>query len=303
MILILLQHCHYDLRRRGTNMTNAFDGRLVKLTIDFGKGEVLTFDQNAAITASGKKYLGNLMNECEVKIFNLTPEHRNYILTRTSPMMVKIQPVNISLEVGRESYGTFQLFSGNVSVSAATQPPDIGVVMTCFTSFATNYKVVSINQPAISQLSTIAAKVASEAGLTLLFKATDKQIYNYSYNGSARQQCRKLNQMGGIVAFINNGVLAVVNADEGAGDFIRKINMNSGMVGIPQITQKGVTVRMMIDNTVDIGSKVEVESKIVPSADGQFLVQGLLFDIASREQPFFYTLECFAEQYTYGTLG
>lgn len=283
-------------------MAVAFDPRIVLVTIDFGDN-ALVFNGDLSIYASGQKFSGAILNECQFKIFNLTADHRNYILSQTSPLNLRRIPVRMSLDVGRQSYGTFRLFDGYVTISGATQPPDIGIIVTSTTSSFLTFSTVTNTQPELAQLRTIAQKIAQDNNLALDFQATDKQINNYSYNGASIYQVQKLNDMGGVIAFVDNGTLVVIDAGKPRGTNVRKISLSTGMVGIPQITQKGITVRMMIDNTVELGNQIEIESNVIPAANGRYIIQKMLFDVASRDQQFYYTLDCWLPQYFPGTLG
>lgn len=276
-------------------MANAFDARIVQARIEF-PDDVLTFE-GLSIYASGRKYLATLQNTCDCTILNLTKEHRNYILSRTSPLNVPRQLIRMSLIVGRESYGTFTLFNGYIALSSATQPPDIGITLTALTNGFEVGNILSDNQSPLTQLSAIAAQIASNNNLTLDFQATDKQIENYSYNGASAYQIQDLNDMGDVIAFVDNDVLTVVNAGSGNNNGIRLINAANGMVGIPQFSQKGVIIKMMIDNTVQLGNTIRLESEMLPAANGDYVIQGIHYEVASRDQQFFYTLDCLSVNY------
>ncbi len=270
----------------------AFDPRIVQVSIQF-PDETLTFE-GLSIYASGRKYRATLQNTCECRIYNLTKEQRNYILSRTSPLNNPRQLINMSLNVGRESYGTFTLFNGYVAKSSTTQPPDIGISLSALTNGFEVGTILTNTQPALSQLSQIAAKIATDSGLSLDFRATDKQVANFSYNGSAAYQIHELNDMGDIVASVNNGILTVVNTGQANNNGAFLVNAANGMVGIPQFTENGVLVKIMINNIVQLGNKITLQSEMLPAANGDYIVQGIIYDIASRDQQFFYTLDCLA---------
>lgn len=272
-------------------MTSAFDPRIIQVGIAVGD-KVYTY-RDLAISVSGRKYTTALMNECELRIFNLTAEHRNNILTHASPLKLgKNDPVTVLLDIGRESYGTFRLFEGNVISCNVTQPPDIGISMRAMNSNFAAGVIIGSNQSSLAKLSTISESVAKSMGLRLEFQATDKLISNYSHSGAAIRQIDKLNAVGGIVAFIDNSTLVVIDSNKPRKGDVRKINAQTGMVGIPQVTEYGCIVKMMIDNSISLGGPVEVESKINPAVNGPYRVVGIEFEAANRENPFWYTLAC-----------
>lgn len=282
-------------------MVSAFDTRIVQVSIQFEDG-IQTF-QGLSIYATGQKFLAATQNQCEFKIFNLTKEQRNYILTRTSPYQLQRQPIRMFLDVGRESYGTFRLFDGFVWTSNITQPPDIGIILTAITNnFATGV-ILSNTQSSVTQLRVVAQTIADNNGLKLDFQATDRQIDNYAYNGSAGFQINSLNEIGGIIASVDQGTLTVINAGQPLSGGARVLSAATGMVGIPQITQKGIVVKMMLDNTIQLNKLVSVESEVLPAANGDYIVEKIVFEVASRDQPFFYTLDCRIPAYYSGTIS
>lgn len=286
-------------------MTSAFDNRVIKVGIEIN-GNQLTFE-GLNIFARGTKWTSSLMSACEVRIYNLTQEQRKFILTQASPIArppALLTPINLTLDVGRESYGTFRLFAGQVFAGGATQPPDIGILLNSLTN---NYQLSmtqNYQQSSIATLRTISQQVADAMNppLALEFTATDKQIENFSYTGSPQGMIAKLNEMGGVIAHIDNATLVVTDADKPRGNIVRLLNQTNGMVGIPQPTASGCIVKMMIDNSIQIGGEVQVESIINPGVNGNYIVRQMDFDIASRETPFWYTLQCQSKQlYTGGT--
>lgn len=277
-------------------MTRAFDPRIVQVTLEFPSGN-LTYE-GLSIYATGQKYFSTVWNTCNCTIYNLTKDQRNYILSRTSPMNVPPTNVKMSLNVGRESYGTFTLFNGNVSKSRTTQPPDIGVELIGITGLARAGFIRTDSNAATTQLSTIAANIASANGVALNFLATDKAIENYNFTGAAIHQVRDLNNMGDIIASIDNDVLTVIDAGNATNEGSILISAKTGMVGIPQFNESGVTVKMMIDNRVKIGNRITVQSEKVPAANGDYIVEAMFYEVASRDQQFFYTLECRSVNYS-----
>jgi hypothetical protein len=271
-------------------MSTAFDPRIVQVSIAFPEG-ALTLE-GLSIYATGQKFQAAAFNTCQCQIFNLTKEQRNYILSRTSPLNNPRTPIPMNLNVGRQSYGTFNLFSGYIQKSSATQPPDIGITLTALTSGFLIGALLSETQQATTQLSTIAQNIAANNGLSLNFLATDKQINNFSYVGSIAYQINSLNEMGGIIASVDNGILTVINAGQSINIGTRLINANNGMIGIPQFYENGVIVKMMIDKTVQLGDKVTIESKQLPAANGDYIIIAIIYEVASRDQQFYYTLTC-----------
>lgn len=282
-------------------MVSAFDQRIVKATIEFEDG--INIFEGLNIRATGQKFANAFSNSCECAIYNLTSEQRNYILSRTSPLSTHRTNIRFTLEVGRESYGTFLLFDGSIWKSAMTQPPDIGVILESYTGVYQATQTTSKTYPPNALLSQIAKTIADDLGLVLINHATDKIVGNVSHSGSVNAQLQQLNNVGGIVAYPDNGNLYVLNAKTPLPGAARVINSSTGMIGIPQITDYGVAVSLMMDNTINLGGLVRIQSMENPAANGDYYVEKIVYDVANREQPFWQNLLCRAPQYAAGTVS
>jgi hypothetical protein len=310
-------------------MPSFFDSCLVEVTLQVAGQPLILSGLN--IISSGTKYANDISAECECRIYNLTREQQNNILTTASPLykcecriynLTREQqnnilttasplykagqprtPINMTLCIGRESYGTFVLWKGYVFHSGMTQPPDIGIVLRVLTNNLLTGLIAGVNQPQTALLSVIARGVAQANGLTLAFQATDKQVNNFVVNGSAQQQLHALGQIGGIDVINDNGELVIIDSVKArAGDNI-VIDAANGMVGIPTATDTGVLVRVMATNAIKVGCGVTIDSQLNPAANGTYKVIQLGFEVASRDQPFWYNLYCSNLPLYQGTSG
>ena len=62
-------------------------------------------------------------------------------------------------------------------------------------------------------------------------------------------------------------------------------------MGIPQVTQQGVNVTVMINPEIQLGGTVTIDSAMNPAANGTYKVIKINFEIANRDEPFWYILE------------
>lgn len=270
-------------------MTLAFDDRIIQLGIELEDG-IQTFS-DLYISAKGVRYAGNINNEIEVIIYNLTAAQRNYLLTQTSPFNANRTAKVMTLDVGRVSTGTFRLYQGNIVAANPTQPPDIGIILRGLTGAFALGNIIPINQPATTKLSTIAKTVAANNNLTLDFQATDKNISNFSVTCAANKQIDELGNCGGIYAFQDNDKLIVADQGVPLPNLEKRIvSPSSGMVGIPEIDELGVAVKVMMDGTFSLLQIITIESGLNPAANGDYQVSRLEFEVATRDEPFWYTV-------------
>lgn len=276
-------------------MTSAFDQRIIEVGLELEPGAVTTF-RDLSIMATGTIFASPTQAVCTARIFNMTRDQRNFLLEKSSfirkPNYVP-KPVKMTLDVGRESYGTFRMFEGFVYAGIASQPPDIGITLTSYSNSAMSALVFGLNQSGTVPLQRICEQVAEYNQVALEFQATNKNIDNFTFSGSPSKMIAKIEECGNYEAFISNGTLYV--KDVGIplkGEQIRLINATTGMVGIPEVNEWGVRVKMMIDNSVKLGSPVRIESEFNPGANGDYYIFKQDFHVANRENPFYYVLDC-----------
>ncbi len=273
-------------------MTSAFNKRIVRVTIDIDS--TIQEYTNVRIDASGTKFRSAQNSVCEIRIFNLTLEHQQYIITRASPFsLTNLTPINVTLEVGRESYGTFTLFQGACLAAGITQPPDIGIVLQSMTNNYLLSNTQGVDYPATTTLGQIAANLAQTLGCTLQSPSANlsRQIVNYNFTGSPVKQLQRLNEMG-VVAYVDNKTLVVVDPEQARSNTVTLIDNLGGLVGVPQATSYGCQVKTLIGQGIEVGGKVKVISAMNPSVNGDYYVETMQFELSNREPPFFYNLNC-----------
>lgn len=137
----------------------------------------------------------------------------------------------------------------------------------------------------------IAGQVAGDLGLSLQFEATDKNVANYSFTGGALRQVDAIGQHGAVNAYVDDGSLIVKDYGQPLRGTVRQLDLATGLIGIPEFTERGLKVQMLFDRLVKLGSGINVQSVINPAANGTYSVYKLGFDLANRDTPFYLILE------------
>lgn len=275
-------------------MSQVLDPRIIVLNITVnGRTKIYTAsgDSPLHITATGTKYANALQNEAQITISNLDKSTQDYILSETTPFNLNTTQKTVTLFAGRDSYGTAQIYSGNIVSSMVTQPPDIGISLKCLTGNFLKTKIITSNQPSQATLNQIGRKVSQDLNLALQFEATDKNIGNYNFAGSSVKQVQLLNSLGGINAFIDDDTLIMKNALIPLSGVTRILNADTGLIGIPEFNEQGLKATYLLDNKSKIGGGLKIESRIYPAIDGNYVIYKLGFNITSRETPFYYIAE------------
>lgn len=252
----------------------------------------LQWYEGLRIRANGTKYANPLQNECTVNIDGLNADTRNMLLTETSPYAKSKTPHRLIVEAGRMNAGIFRLYVGDIVSAEITSPPDVTLTLKAKTNNAAARDIVSSSTGAMSKMSELAKNIARDCGVNLDFQATDKNIANWYFCGSALKQVERLQDAGNVKAFIDDDVLHVKDRDKALAGRLRILNQKSGMVGIPKATESGVDVTYLIDGASSLGGMLRLESRFNPALNGDYLIEQLKFDIASHDDPFFYQATC-----------
>lgn len=257
------------------------DPRIVRLGIEVG-GNIKWYE-DLAIYAKGVKFTSPNQGQATITILNINKATREYLMRVANPFNRSEVKKSVVLEVGRESYGTTTLYTGDIFRVAPTQKPDLGIVIRCVTGQFNKGRIISTSAPATSKLSSIAAGVASANSLGMSFEVTDRNIANYSFTGSPDAQIKKLAELASADVYQDNGILYVKPVGiPKTGATIRVLNKKTGMVGIPEGTENGVKVTMLFDPVTQVGSQIDLESEINPVLNGSYCVYKLDFDISNN---------------------
>lgn len=270
-------------------MASALDDRILRVGIEVN-GVLKTYE-DLAISVGGQKCANGVQNECEIQITNLDRATRDYILTETSPFNKNKTPKRITVEAGRRSTGTALVFLGDIVTAKGTQPADIVVIIKAATGNYSKGDVIARSQPGMVSLRRIAEQVAKDLVLSLDFQCTDKQIANYSFTGGALKQVEKLGSCGRVNAYVDDKTLVLKNYNVPLANRTRVLNLDTGLIGVPQFTEQGIKVKMLFDNQTTLGSGLDVTSVMLPAANGLYTVFKLAFELTNRDTPWYYIAE------------
>ena len=272
---------------------NAFDDRLITLTISLNNEVIATYDQSFYLIASGRSYTNGICGECSLRLDNISKKVRDQLVTATSQFgNPNRTPAIITLSVGRQSYGTFQIFNGSAIASNPTQPPDIGFSIRSLSAQNLFGIPNAFVAPAMATVQSICQQVANAAGLTLDYQASSNpSIGNYRFTGAIGKQIQKLQALG-VSAYIPSNSTTLVVTDYLAPRKLPTLQVNSstGLIGVPQVSEVGVTAKVLITSEIQLGSPVQLTSALNPAANGLYVLNNLGFEIASRDIPFYWIL-------------
>lgn len=267
-----------------------FDDRIFRVELSYGT-EQLVLDGGLHISASGTKYANSMQNDCHIKIDNLKKETRDHLGTQLTMFNYGQKRKHVKLFAGRVSTGLFLLYSGDIIECTASQPPDIQLSIKSKTCQFYKMDIISQSQNVTASASNIASGIGQSMGLPVRFEATDKTVQNYSYTGSALKQVDKLNSIGVYDAHIDNDILIVRDRGVPLRNISHVLSMQTGMIGVPELTEYGVRVKCLLTPTIKIGGQLELISLLNPFLNGKYTIYQMSFEVASRDTPFYCIIE------------
>lgn len=269
---------------------DSLDPRLLKITFQVND-KLRSFDQSFRIRARGSKFANPLQNECRVDISGLDEATRNYILTETSPFNKNRTAKVLTLYAGRVSTGLSMVYQGDITISSIEQPPEVTLILKCGTLHFLRGKVGSQSGGSNQKLSVIASRVAKNLNVNLNNQAKNRTVNNYSHNGNALDEVIKLQDIG-VDAYIDDTQLILKEAFLPLEGKVLNLSKDTGMLGVPIITEQGLKVSFLYNPEVKLGGAIRINSHINPAANGLFVIYKLNFALSSREQEFQYLAEC-----------
>ena len=266
------------------------DPRILRVGLEVS-GSIRWYESPLAIRVRGSKLANDAQNQCDIAIGNLSRDVRNYLLTETSPFNANRTPKKVYVEAGRQRAGLSRVFVGEVTAASPTSPPEIWLEMKAQTGAFEKGNLVARNGRAKDKLSTLAEGVAKDLNCTLVFQASDKLISNYSFSGANLKQINALAAAGMVDAYQDDETLVVKDRGKPLSNRVKIIRADTGMVGVPECTERGVKVTILFDADTFLGGEIELTSELNPALDGNYTIYKLDFELSSREEAFYYHIE------------
>lgn len=270
----------------------SFDPRLLRVGVEVGSN--LVWYEGLAIEVTITKVANATANEATVKIANIHKDTRNRILTETSPWNKFAVRKRIIVEAGRQSYGMARIYTGDIMAADVTQPPDIGVTLTAKTNAWNKTQVATRSYAGLVQARTVAEDIAASMGLSLQFDIQDKQLSNYAFSGAKSAQLQKLAEIGRVNAYIDDDRLIIKPLGTAIAESVSTtdvLSADSGLVGIPEVTEQGIKAKMMFEPYSKCGGTLRVQSVVNPAANGEYVIFKMTYDLSNRNEQFYNTIE------------
>lgn len=261
-----------------------FEGRGGTLTVRPGpKGQMLH------TTFSVTKGIGATPNSATITIANLAQENR---------LKIKREFDRVRLEAGYVGAGNRGIiFTGTVrDVTHKREGADIVTTVDCgdgdkgyregviSRTFPAGTKPADVVEAIRAEMPDVARGVIHEAVSRL--PPFPRPV---TMCGPCRSELSKIGRTFGLYWSIQDGALEIVPGD-GFVDDVTVISQQTGMIGVPEITDNGVRVDCLLNPALRIGRVVEVRSETLAmnGEEGRFRISALSFEGGSDAQDGFY---------------
>lgn len=226
---------------------------------------------------SVNKLMSAVMNKADIEICNLSQEDIEFLTTYTSQFIAINQRKRIRLWAGYEEDGVSLIFDGDIVEGMPTNPPDRWIKCKALSGYYSNKEVVSKTLGGDVSVKDLCTEASNLLNLPMVFESESvKKISDFSFTGDKTKIIKDLNELGGITAYEDDGTLFVLDKDTPRKSVgVRYISEMSGLIGIPKPDPIGIECTVLLDNSLKIGQRIYIESKIFPSASGEYFIYEL----------------------------
>lgn len=269
-----------------------FPQRRIILTFTLKDGSVKTIE-GINIKFSIQKMCYAFGGQASISIANLTMDDITYLTTFLSPFLSPEKRKKVAISAGYDDE-VQELFHGDIWTALPVKRGadiwlDIKAIKSFFSSSTMGSRTITGEKMPIKD---VCSKVAQWSGLRFEWLSKSKKTVDcFAYTGSITDAIRKISDLDDVIAYEEDNTLKVIDKNPQPKG-IKLISEDSGMIGMPRINHFGIEVKTLLDNTVKLGSMIELQSKLVPAANGQYWVYSVIYQGSLREAPFYSIFKC-----------
>jgi hypothetical protein len=264
--------------------------KILDVTITLGSGE-FGEELGDTVTLSGFRMTadctlpgGDSMGRCQLRIYGLREDVMNK-LTTIGAVNTAIKAKNtVSLSAGDVDSGMGEVFIGTILDAWAdySGAPDVGFNIVAFSGAIAAVKpVAATSYKGVTDVGQIMSDIAGEMDVEFINNGVDVKLLNPYLPGTALSKIRTVAQAANINWVIDRNKLFIWPVTGVRQGGLPLISPETGMVGYPALSSKGMTVKMIYNPAVVIGGDVEVQSAI-PMACGIWRVFSLTHNLSSQ---------------------
>lgn len=257
-------------------------------TNENGKKQLKRLD-GLAIKGRVSRKMGSSESEATVSVANLAKSDIEYLTTTTSPYIKTQTKKMINIYAGYSQTGYGRIFTGDIYEALESDMPDTWLNIKAKSLYYEKRAPITYSTSGTTMRQT-AESISQQLNLSFDWQAIQNQnLDNFHFTGSKAELIKRYNALGDVVMFEDNGVIRVLDksAKRTNQQPVKLISAESGMIGLPELNDKGVKVKCLLDPSLNCGAWIQVKSLKLPVANGYYQSYALDFDFATREQAFY----------------
>lgn len=281
----------------------SFDTRAIDLTFVLGTGPFGDGVGNTATLSAGddphnvrrvsakiEKAGGTSMTTLDMQVYGMTPSVMNKLST-LGLVWTRLRNNTVTVAAGTIDGTKSVVFNGTISdawIDLETAPEATFRVSAQVGGIESVKTAIPSSFTAGADVSTIMQTLASKMGLGFEPNGTSVILSNQYLAGSYRDQALRAADAAGVESVIDNGTLAIWPRGGSRQGQIPLISPDTGMIGYPGYTSKGISVRTVFNPAVLFGGNIKVISSLgltdgqdpnLSPASGMWNVFGIDYDL------------------------
>lgn len=220
------------------------------------------------------------MGTAQLQIYGMKLEMMNQLSTLgMAPTLYRRN--TILIEAGDDTNGMATVFVGTITNAWADfgGAPDAPFRVEAHTGLieAVSNMPPSSYQGAAS-VAVVMQSLATKMGLSFQNSGVTVVLSNAYFSGSPRNQVLACAEAAGIEWIIDDTTLAIWPRGQSRGGAVPLISPETGMLGYPSYTSKGVALRTVFNPSIGFGQQIEVKSDLTPAC-GRWVVYTLAHEL------------------------
>ena len=256
--------------------------------------------KNIGIKGSVKRRMGSVSADAHISVANLAKDDIEYLSTYMTTYVDPARQKKINLYAGYEDTGYGLIFQGDIIEAKPEGLSDVWLDITAKTNYFNRQNIITYSNTSPVSSFQMAENIAKQFDVPLSWKSKSKKLIDsFNFSGAKAKLLEEFNKCGDFVAFLDNGILKVIDkddsppaeeqtakSDENRGN-TKLINLNSGLIGLPEATEYGCKFKTLLDPTLNPGDWIRLESSKLPAVNGYYQIYDLNFSFSTRESQFY----------------
>lgn len=240
---------------------------------------------------------GESMAMAQVKLFGINPKIINQ-LTSIGTINKAVRLKNeIYIDAG-DSDSMQNVFQGTIFDAWAdyNASPNVAFNVVAYSGLGASLKPVDASSyQGSTSVSQIMSDLASEAGFAFEDYGVQVQLSSPYFAGTTLAKIRSCARQAGIFHHVDHNTLIIAPKTSAVGSALPSISPETGMVGYPTLSSKGMALKTVFNNDIILGGNVQVTSSI-QMACGKFNITNLSHSLSCQvpDGPWFTSIEAYS---------